>query len=372
MNMIQSENNKLKGRLLSLDAFRGFTIIGMIIVNSPGSWNYIFPPLRHAEWNGLTITDLVFPFFLFIVGVSIVLSYSKKRSNNISKKNLLWKATKRSIIIFGLGIILNLVNYRFQEFRLMGVLQRIAIVYYICTLLFLYAKRNIHIIIGISVLFIYWIIMYFLPIKGLEIDLSVPGKNIGVLIDSKLLPGKLYFGTWDPEGILSTFPSIVTAITGMIAGFLILSQGKKENPIIRMFVIGFVFIIIGYCWSWFFPLNKSIWSSSYVVFTSGLAFLTLASLIWIIDVLNFRKFSKIGIIFGTNAITAYVIHGILYIPLDFISIGKYNGIQSAFLNSLFSTGIMPEFASLLWAIIYTFLCFIPIWILYNRKIFIKI
>ncbi|MFC2137286.1 acyltransferase family protein [Bacteroidota bacterium] len=361
----------MKDRIISLDVFRGFTIIGMIIVNSPGSWSYIYPPLRHAEWDGLTITDLVFPFFLFIVGVSLVLSYTKKIEKGIPKKELVWKATKRALIIFCLGIILNLISYQFKELRLMGVLQRIAVVFYICTFLFLYISQKYQLIIGGTLLILYWIVISTIPSPGIELDLSVPGKNLTVFFDS-FLPGKLYFETWDPEGLLSTFPAIVTTISGMIAGYIIISKKVREMKNIWMYSIGFTAMIVGYIWSLFFPFNKSIWSSSYVLFSSGLAFLTLSVLMWLIDGLKFDKFARIPIIFGSNAITVYVIHGILYIPLSYISIGKTVGIQSGLMNILTSIGFVNELASLTWAIIYTGLCFIPILVLYRYKIFIKV
>ena len=367
-----SSNKPASGRLVSLDAFRGFTIIGMIIVNTPGSWSYIYPPLRHAEWNGLTPTDLVFPFFLFIVGVSIVLAYTRRLRMNAPRKEMVTKIIKRSLLIFAFGIGLNLLGSQFEHFRIPGVLQRIAIVFLVCSLLFIYASRSTLIWTGVIALVGYYLLMILVPVPGYGAGVLEPGKNLAAWIDSLTIPFYLYQETWDPEGLLSTLPAIATGITGMIAGFFVVSDRKIEDKVILLFVYGFFMTLIGEVWGWFFPINKNIWTSSYVLYTSGLASMCWAVLIWIIDVKGKQKWAQPGVIFGTNAITAYVLSYIFQIPFTWISVSNGNNLQSLYMQGLTRAGMQPELASFSWAVIFTALCFVPVLYLYRRKIFLKL
>ena len=363
----------MKQRLISLDAFRGITIIGMIIVNTPGSWSYIYPPLRHAEWNGLTPTDLVFPFFLFIVGVSIVLSLSKIKGNtdSRSKKPVIRRIIKRAIILFGIGILLNLIGSNFQHLRLPGVLQRIAIVYLACALLYLYFSLRTQIITGILILIGYFLAMTLIQVPGFNGEELLSQSNVATWLDDQVIPFYLYQKTWDPEGILSTLPSIVTAILGMITGNIILSQRKLSNKIVFVFILGFGMLFLGELWSWVFPINKNMWTSSYVLYTGGLAAMSLAFLIFVIDQLEIRKWAKPAIEFGSNAITAYILSNLVIIPAGIIILNGQS-LQELYMNGLINWGVMPEFASLIWAIVITLICYIPIKILYNKSIFIKV
>ncbi len=369
--MSDSKNNVSK-RLVSLDAFRGFTIIGMIIANTPGSWNYVFPPLKHAEWNGLTPTDLVFPFFLFIVGVSIVLAYSKRLKSNSPKADLVKKIIKRSILIFAFGIALNLIGSQFSHFRIPGVLQRIAIVFLICSLLFLFTTQKTQIWTGIVLLIGYYLLMILVWVPDVGAGVLVPGKNLAAWIDSLTIPFYMYQETWDPEGLLSTLPAIGTGITGMMAGHIMVSELKIENKVIRLFVFGFFITMIGEMWGWIFPINKNIWTSSYVLYTSGLASITWAVLIWIMDMQGKKRWAHFGVVFGTNAITAYVLSYIFQIPFTWFSIIDEKNFQTIYMDRLIGAGMMPELASVIWAIIFTTMCFIPVLILYRKRIFLKI
>lgn len=363
----------MKQRLISLDAFRGITIIGMIIVNTPGSWSYVYPPLRHADWNGLTPTDLVFPFFLFIVGVSIVLSLNKIKGNTDgkSKKPVVRKIIKRSTILFGIGVLLNLIGSDFQYLRLPGVLQRIAIVYFVCALLYLHASIRSQIITGILILIGYFLAMTYIKVPGFNSEELLSKSNIATWLDDQLIPFYLYQKTWDPEGILSTFPSIVTAILGMVTGNLIASSRKLSNKIAFIFIGGLVILIMGEIWSWFFPVNKNMWTSSYVLYTGGLAAITLSLLMLVIDQLKLRKWANPAIEFGSNAISAYILSNLVVIPAGIIYINGQS-LQEFYMNSLINLGVIPELASLIWAIVITIICYIPVKILYNKKIFIKV
>lgn len=360
-------------RLLSLDVFRGFTIAAMILVNDPGSWEHVYAPLLHAEWNGVTPTDLIFPFFLFIVGVSIAFAYAKRLQLGSDKGAMVRKILRRSATIFLLGIFLNLFpDFNFAEVRIPGVLQRIALVFLACALLFLYTGWRAQARIGAALLIAYWLMMTLIPTPGYGEVMLEPGKNLAAWIDSILIPGAMWQGTWDPEGILSTLPSIATGISGMLAGHLLLSRLDQSRKLIWLFALGFLSYVLGCVWDWVFPINKNLWTSSYVLYSSGLAALTLATMLWFVDALGYRQWTYPGKVFGTNAIAAYVLHGML-IYLFFIPMGAGGpSINSWFFQGLTGLGLAPRFVSLLWALIYVGICFIPIWILYQRRIFIKI
>lgn len=365
-----SSNLVEKKRLVSLDTFRGLTIAGMIIVNMPGSWDSVFPPLLHASWNGLTLTDLVFPFFLFIVGVSIVLAYTRK-IQKVAPALLIKDLVRRSVTLFVLGVLLNLIAYRFQELRLPGVLQRISITFLVCSLLFLYTSKKVQIYTATAILFLYWLAMKIIPVPEFGAGVLEPGKNLANYIDSIVIPYKMFQDTWDPEGLLSTIPAIASTLFGMFTGYIILSKQKDETKLVRIFALGVLLCMAGAVVGWFFPINKNLWSSSYVLYTSGLANLALATIYYFMDVKGYVRWGKIGIIFGTNAIFAYVVHYLFILPVSWLKFGRLD-LQQFFMKTLIDVNIMPELASLTWALLYTSLCFIPVWILYQKKIFLKI
>lgn len=362
----------LQKRLISLDFFRGLTIIGMIIVNTPGSHTYVFPPLEHAEWNGITPTDYIFPFFIYIVGVSIVLAYTKYLSKGRERGEMVPKIIKRSLIIFGLGLFLNLFpNFDFANIRIPGVLQRIAIVFFTCSLLFLFTSKRTQWWVTGGLLVGYWLIIALVPHPEYGLSLTEPGKTIAGWIDYSIIPGTLYQGTWDPEGLMSTLPAIASGITGMIAGYLIISDRSRERKVIGLMVGGLVAFTLGSMWSWAFPLNKNLWTSSYVLYTSGLASMVLGACYYWIDLLDRSKGTFTGVVFGTNAITAYVISGILPVVTHTHWLGG-SSLRSIFMTGGTSVGLNPYLVSFLWAVFFCFLCYIPVYYLYKNKIFIKV
>ncbi len=359
-------------RLLSLDAFRGFTVALMIVVNDPGSWSQVYAPLLHAEWHGFTPTDLVFPFFLFIVGVSVVLAYSKRLKAGANKKEMYKKIIIRSFKIFAVGILLNLIpGFDFANLRVTGVLQRIAIVFMACSFLFLNTDWKTLAKISGTTLLAYWFIMTIIPVPGLGRPSLEPGENLAAWVDSFLLPGRMWKGTWDPEGYLSTIPAIVTGITGMLAGILIVSNKSLDRKIVWLFTLGFFSLIIGAVWDWSFPLNKNLWTSSFVMYTSGAAAMTLAACMFIVDVLGIKAWTRMGRVFGANAITVYVISGILPDLFTNLKIGG-NSLNYLFMDGFIGMGMAPKMASFLYSIAFTLVCYIPAYILYKKKIFIKL
>lgn len=358
-------------RLVSLDAFRGFTVAAMILVNNPGDWNNTFGLLLHAQWHEMiTPTDLIFPSFLFIVGVSIVLAYAKQLRAGKSKSELQRKIVWRALKIFALGIFLSLYpDFNLAEIRIPGVLQRIAIVFLVCALLFLHSSWKTQALWGAVFLVSYWVVMVFVPVPGIGAGVLEPGQNMAAWLDSLLIPGTLWEGTWDPEGVLSTIPALATGICGMMAGHVINSTLSGERKLVWLYCAGFCSLTAGYLWGWSFPINKHIWTSSYVLFAAGLAVLTLATFMWLIDELGYRKWTKVGVIYGTNAITAYFLAGIF---TWFVSIPHGSGLQDGAMQMFRSIGLGPKAASLGWALLYNGICFIPVLILYRRKIFIKL
>lgn len=359
-------------RLTSLDAMRGFTIAAMILVNYPGSWKSIYQPLEHAEWNGLTPTDLIFPFFLFIVGVSIALSFSKILEKKPSKKELYRKIIFRALKIFAVGVFLSLMPYfDFQNIRITGVLQRISIVFLVCSFLFLNSSFKVQAWLGIITLLLYWLAMTLIPTPGVGDVRLDRGVNLAAWVDSILLPGRLWQGTWDPEGILSTFPSIVSGITGLLAGHLLLSKRTPYEKSILLLVFGFAAVTFGYIWGLSFPVNKNLWTSSYVLVTSGLASLLLGTLYYLVDIQKHTMGMKPGIIFGSNAIAIYFLSDVISIIFYLIPFGSAP-LNEHFMMTFTAVGLDPRFVSMLYAIIFVCINFCIAYILYKKNIFIKL
>lgn len=359
-------------RLTSLDAMRGFTIAAMILVNYPASWQYIYAPLEHAEWNGLTPTDLVFPFFLFIVGVSITLSFTKLLEKKTTKKELYKKILFRAIKIFAVGILLSLIpNFDFGNIRIAGVLQRISIVFLCCSFIFLNTSFRFQAWLGAFILVAYWLVMTLVPTPGVgEVSLE-KGVNLAAWVDSVLLPGRMWQGTWDPEGILSTFPAVVTGITGLLAGHLLLGKRTPYEKAILLLVCGFIAVSAGYVWGLAFPVNKNLWSSSYVLVTSGLASLLLGTMYYVVDIRHYTSGTKPGIIFGANAIAIYVLSDIISIIFYAMPFGSAS-LNQHFMTGLTAAGFAPQLASMLYAIIFVCINFCIAYILYKKKIFIRL
>ena len=359
-------------RLISLDAMRGFTIAAMVLVNFPGSWQHVYSPLLHADWNGLTPTDLVFPFFLFIVGVSIALAYSRRLDAGANKREMYRKILIRSLKIYAVGMILNLIpDFNFIELRWTGVLHRIAVVFFVCAMLFLNSDWKTQAWIAALILVGYWLAMVLIPTPGFGTVSLEPGVNLAAWIDSQFLPGRKYQGTWDPEGILSTLPAIATGIFGLLAGRLFLTQLSSHEKANYLMVWGLFSVALVYFWHLGFPVNKNLWSSSFVMVTSGLASLVLGAVYFLVDIKGKQKGTYMGIVFGANAIAVYVLADLLSLIFYSLSIGGMS-LNQHFVSSLSNVGIRPEFASMLYALLFVTINFIPAYILYKKRVFIKL
>tara|TARA_B100001939_G_scaffold334725_1_gene336027 strand:+ start:676 stop:1761 length:1086 start_codon:yes stop_codon:yes gene_type:complete len=361
----------MQNRLLSIDVLRGMTLIFMIIVNTPGSWDYVYAPLLHADWNGLTPTDYIFPNFLFIVGVSIVLSLNNK-INELNRTHVLKKIIWRAFKIYLVGVFLWVFpDFDFSSIRWVGVLQRISFVFLFCGLIYIFIDKKFFIYISFITLIIYWFIMLYVPVPGIGTpDLSSPELNIAHYIDSKFLPGVMWQDTWDPEGILTTIPSIITGVFGLVAGSILVSNKDIKDKIIKLFSLGLILVFLGDLFSWSFPVNKNLWSTSYTFLMAGMSFMLVAAFTYLIDVSGYKKF-KISQVFGTNSIFTYVLSGTL---TSIFYSDRFLGIElnTLFVDSSIGIGVSPKLASLIYAIIFVLIIYIPASYLFKKKIFIKL
>lgn len=366
-------------RLVSLDVFRGITIAGMVLVNDPGSWEHIYWPLEHASWHGWTPTDLVFPFFLFIVGVSITMAFGRRVEGGSSKRELYLKVIKRSLIIFAIGLFLNGFPYfNLSELRIPGVLQRIAVCYLFASIIFLNTKIRTQAAITIALLLIYWLLVKLVAAPGFAAgDLTKEG-SLPSFVD-RVVFGKHVWAQakiYDPEGLLSTIPALATTLIGVLTGHWLRTKKSPHEKVSGLFVAGAVCVALGWAWNPFFPINKALWTSSYVLFTGGLAMQFLALCYWLIDINGYRRWAKPFEIFGVNAIALYVGAGIMAELLGLIKVTGADGTKiplgSWIYENMFASWASPVNASLAFAIVFVLVWLGLMWILYRRKIFIRV
>ena len=368
---------KTTQRYLALDVLRGMTVALMILVNNPGSWAHIYAPLEHAKWAGCTPTDLVFPFFLFVVGVSMFFSFSKY-GNSLNKESLL-KIGKRTLLIFAIGLFLNSFPQWAQDYsklRILGVLQRIALAYGFGAVIVLAAPRKYLPYIGGAILLFYWGLMYVL---GGSDPFSLQG-NATIAFDSAVLGvNHLYKGfgiPFDPEGLLSTIPAIVTVIIGYLIGSVVKETEKKQVPK-TLILFGVAAIAVGLVWALAFPIIKAIWSSSYVLYTAGWACLVLALLIWIIDLKGYSKWTSFFVVFGMNPLFIFALSGVWARILGrMIKISVAGGEPVSGSTWLYKQVFLPMAGelngSLLFAISHVVVFWLLGYVLYKKKIFIKV
>jgi predicted acyltransferase len=443
----------VQDRLVSLDVFRGLTIAGMTLVNNPGTWEHIYSPLEHAEWNGITPTDYVFPFFLFIVGVAIPIALSKRIAEGITGP-VYAKIVARAASIFALGILISaipffsfgkteapqlikllitlgfsaalffyfidkkkiagiiagvsvlaivgmyfagttLVWYNPATMRIPGVLQRIAVCYLIVSIIFLHTNWKQQAAIGGALLLLYWFLITAVDVPGCEVTtMNDKACNLAAYIDRLILtPAHLWSQAkvYDPEGILSTIPALVTTIAGVLTGTWLRSSTPAEGEdgvegestgrsrfeiVAGIFFAGTVLLAAGWSWSLIFPLNKALWTSSYVLYTAGLALLTLGFCFWLIDIKGYKKWATPFVIFGVNALALYVFSGIMSRILGALKVtgadGSPTSLQGWIFDNLFLTWASPINASLAFGLSYVLFWLLLMWLLYRKQIYIRV
>ena len=396
-------------RLVALDAFRGLTVAGMLLVNDPGSWGHIYPPLEHAAWNGWTPTDLIFPFFLFIVGITTSLSLGIRRARGDSEAALVRQVLRRGAIIIALGLLvswfpgftwghvngiadpslLDRIRDRPLYVRWPGILQRIGIVYVVAALIALRTKPRTQMLTIVGILLGYWAVLTLVPVPGSGQPgwavMDQPPATLAAWIDRLLLDwsgwgwGNHIWAqtlTWDPEGPLSTVPAIATTLLGVVAGRWITTDQSLADRLTGLLAMGAIVAAVGCAWGWIFPINKNLWTSSFVLVTAGLAALTLGVCLWLIDGLGRRRWATPFLVFGMNPILAFVgseamarlIYSVVTVPS---STGPV-ALETAIYRSGFASWLEPHLASLAFAV-----CFVLFWLavltpLYKRRVFIKV
>ena len=363
------------GRLMSLDAFRGLTIAGMILVNNPGSWAHVYPPLAHAEWHGWTPTDLIFPFFLFIVGVALPFSFAKRLARGDSRRDLFLHVLRRSAILLALGLFLGgFPRFDLSTIRIMGVLQRIGVVYLFAASAYLFLKVRSRWVLTATLLLGYWALMTLVPVPGYGAGVLTQDGSLAAYVDRLFLDEHMWRETWDPEGLLSTLPAIGTTLLGIFAGEWLRSERAGGRKTSGLLIAGVVGVAAGLAWDLVFPINKGIWTSSYVVFTAGAGLLLLGPLYWMIDVRLWRSWSKPMVVYGMNAIAVFVASGLVARIMVMWRVGEGEGVPLKVwvYEHVFASWAGPLNGSLAFAVSYVMLWLGLIWILYLRRIFIKI
>lgn len=364
-------------RLLSLDVFRGATIAAMLLVNTPGTGKFGYRLLQHAEWDGCHPPDLIFPFFLFIVGVSINLSLAKQESAGARRSATITKIVRRSLIIFAIGVLLNALPYfDWEVTRIPGVLQRIALCYFVASMLVLLTGVRGQAITAALLLAGYWVLMKWVPVPGYGAGVLQPETNLAAYIDRALMSGHLWHRRWDPEGLLSTVPAVSTTLAGVLAGHWLRSPRSHGQRLRGLLVGGGAAIGLGLLMNVWLPINKNLWSGSFVVFTAGAAFISLGLCYWVVDLKGYRRWATPFVVFGTNAILAYALSTLMTKVLALWTVTRADGMQVMMKTYLFEVLFLPlaprRQASVLYAVAFVLLWLALMSILYRRRIFIKI
>jgi predicted acyltransferase len=392
-------------RLLALDVFRGMTVAGMLLVNNPGTWSAIYPPLEHAKWHGWTPTDLIFPFFLFIVGITTELSLGARRARGDSERDIVRQIARRGALIFLFGLALSAfpfftwtamdgtpdpsfldrVVHRVQHLRIMGVLQRIGLAYFVAALLTLRTTVRQQIGILIALLVGYWALMTLVPVPDSGVPgyrlLDQPERVLSAWLDRTVFGlDHLWVGakTWDPEGLLSTLPAVGTALLGSFAGRWI-AQTALPLPerLAGLFALGSLLMVAGLMWHWVFPINKSLWTSSYVVFTGGMASVTLATCLWVIDVQGVRRWTFPFVVYGTNPMLAFLGSGIMarcLASIFFVTTadGTRMSLQAYVFRMMYASWLPLRDASLAYAVSFVVLWFLLLLVAHRRGWIVKV
>lgn len=365
------------GRWQALDAFRGLSVAGMLLVNNPGTWAHIYAPLRHAEWHGWTPTDLVFPFFLFAVGVSMTLSLGRQLETGADRRALWRRAVRRGLMIILFGLLLGgFPRYDLAVMRIPGVLQRIGVVYLLAATAWLFLRPRAQHRLAVGLLVGYWAAMMLVPVPGVGAGSLAVEANLAQYLDNLLLHGHTWKATWDPEGILSTFPAVVTCLLGAFAGDWMRAGGDPRDRALGLFVASGAAAIAGWVWSAWFPINKGLWTSSYVLLTAGLAGLALVWLWAVIDRRGHGRWAVPLYVFGSNALLAFLGTGLMAKGLILVKVtgsdGAPQSLQRWIYEHWFVSWAGPLNGSLAYAVAFVLLWLAILWLPYRKRIFLKV
>ncbi|MFL5537993.1 MAG: acyltransferase family protein [Longimicrobiaceae bacterium] len=366
-------------RLRSLDVFRGITIAGMLLVNNPGSWSDIYAPLEHAEWNGWTPTDTIFPFFLFIVGVAMNFSFEAQLARGQGRRRVFARAARRAAILFLLGLLLAAFPYYHVDLahlRIPGVLQRIAACFLGASAVYLFVPKRAQPWLGAALLLGYWAVMTLVPVPGHGAgDLLTRDGSLAAYLDRTIIgTGHLWAQakTWDPEGILSTVPAIVTVLLGIFAGRWLRADRPPAERATVLFFAGNALMAAGLAWNAVFPINKNLWTSSYVLFMGGMAMVGLAMCYWRVDVKSATWWTRPFTVFGMNAIAAFFLSGVFARLLILVKAPGGATVKGWIYDGAFASWLTPVNASLAFAIAFVLLWWGIMEVFYRRKVFIKV
>jgi predicted acyltransferase len=362
-------------RLLSLDVFRGATVAAMVLVNNPGTWRAVYPPLRHAAWHGVTPTDAIFPFFLFIVGVAIPLALAPRLAD-ANRAAVLVKIVRRSVVIFALGLFLHAVpSFQWETLRIPGVLQRIAVCYLLAALLFMITTWRAQLVVTAALLLSYWGAMTLIPVPSYGAGDLSPAGNLAAYVDREVLGAHVWRvdPRYDPEGILSTVPALATTLIGVVAGQWLRSGRAPRTVAAGLALAGVGGVVVGFLWSLSFPLNKALWTSSYAVFMTGVALIVLAACYWLIDIRGYRRWATPFAILGVNALVLFFLSSLVARLLGLIRVGAAGAnLHTVLFDHLFAPWAAPVQASLAYALAYVVVWWALMWILYRRHIVLRV
>lgn len=364
-------------RYPALDVLRGMTVAFMIVVNTPGNWNAIYAPFKHSDWHGFTVTDLVFPSFLFVVGNA--LSFSMGKMKSLAHTEFMGKVFKRTAIIFVIGLLLGMfpfVQYEqghymwkpLADIRIWGVLQRIAVCYCIAAFMIRYCNSRTLVIMCVLILLLYWYVLYCFGVP--PGPYSLEGNAVGRLDALYLSPGHMYkhYGfPFDPLGLLSTFPAVVNVVAGFLTGSFV----QKNGGVLKLFAAGILLVAAGALWNRWLPINKPLWTSSYVIYATGFDLLILAALITIIDVWLFRKWTYFFEVFGKNPLFIYIVAWVVIVLMGMIRING-GSVKGIIYRDAFSSWLSDKNASLLFAIAYMLMMWLVGYVMARRKIYVKV
>ena len=363
-------------RLRSLDVFRGLTVAGMILVNNPGSWGAIYPPLEHAPWNGWTPTDLIFPFFVFIMGISAALVIPRRLDGGMSKGMVARQVVVRATLLFLIGLGLNgFPHYDLDTIRVMGVLQRLALCYLATGLILTFTSPRAWRHWVAALLLGYWLALLLVKVPGYGAGVLAPNGNLPQYVDALVFGAHRWLPDWDPEGILSTFPAVASCLLGALTWRWLREERSVAERALGLMLGGDALLLLGWAWGWVFPINKNLWSSSYVLWTAGMAMLVLAALMWAVDGLGKVRWARPLEHYGANALAVFVLSGLIGRLITLVKIGEEAGattLKGWIFDHLFLSWASPINASLAFAIVTVVLFWGVAWGMWRKGWFVRL